>query len=51
MVKACDGLGTTHMAPGEVPEREEEDGEEGWWEAHRTSGVHVREGIQGKCGP
>lgn len=25
-------------------EREEEDGEKRWWEAHRTSGIHLREG-------
>lgn len=32
-------------------EREEEDGKKRWWEAHRTSGVHLREGAQGKYGP
>lgn len=49
MVKACDGLGTTHNCSW--CEREEEDGKKRWWEAHRTSGVHLRKGAQGKYGP
>lgn len=36
----CDGLGTTHAAPGVRGRKKMKS----WWEAHGTSGVHLSDG-------